>query len=207
MGAPGSGKGTQASIFYEELGLAHISTGDIFRGMAKGDDELSRELARKMRDGEFISEELVNSTVNAFLSDKQYDKGYVLDGYPRTVEQLEYFVANISSDFLTVFFDIEDELIIKRITGRFSCARCQKGYNRFFAPLKVEGVCDDCGSVKFTFREDDNEAVVKKRLADFHNKTMLVIKQLKELGDFYRIDASQPLENVMFEVRRLAKSI
>ena len=141
LGPPGSGKGTQGAILSRELALPHISTGDIFRQMILKESEESKMLASYMSEGKLVPTDTVNQVVRKFILSDECKDGCIIDGYPRTLDQAEYFIENIDANINVIFFDIDDEIVIKRILGRFSCASCGRIYNEYFDKPAKEGVC------------------------------------------------------------------
>lgn len=207
MGAPGSGKGTQGALISKELSIPHLSTGDILRMMAKEDSAEARELNKFMSEGKMIPSDVMNVVLKNCLQKEEYKDGYILDGYPRTLEQLQYFQDNISREFVVLFFDLDDEIAIKRITGRFSCAGCGKLYNKFYFQPKENGRCDVCGHTKFSFRADDQQDVITNRLKEFQVNTKPVINQLNNKKNFFVIEAAKSMDDIIYQVNNIIKKI
>ena len=164
IGPPGSGKGTQGKLLAEKLMLPHISTGDIFRKIAINNTDESRILHKYMDSGKLVPSELVNRIVKQVLLSDDYKNGCVLDGYPRNLEQAEYLGKNVEAEISCVFFNVVDEVAIKRIAGRYSCEICGNIYNKYYDNPTIEGVCDNCGSTELIFRSDDDEKTVLSRM-------------------------------------------
>ena len=207
MGAPGSGKGTQGALISKELSIPHLSTGDILRMMAKEDSVEARELNKFMSEGKMIPSDVMNAVLKNCLQKEEYKDGYILDGYPRTLEQLQYFQDNISREFVVLFFDLDEEIAIKRITGRFSCAGCGKLYNKFYFQPKENGRCDVCGHTKFSFRADDQQDVITNRLKEFQVNTKPVINQLNNKKNFFVIEAAKSMDDIIYQVNNIIKKI
>lgn len=207
MGAPGSGKGTQGALISKELSIPHLSTGDILRMMAKEDSVEARELNKFMSEGKMIPSDVMNVVLKNCLQKEEYKDGYILDGYPRTLEQLQYFQDNISKEFVVLFFDLDEEIAIKRITGRFSCAGCGKLYNKFYFQPKENGRCDVCGHTKFSFRADDQQDVITNRLKEFQVNTKPVINQLNNKKNFFTIEAAKSMDDIIYQVNNIIKKI
>ena len=180
MGAPGSGKGTFSSKIKEEYNLNHISTGDIFRANISQGTELGLQAKAYAEQGKLVPDEITNKMVKdylATLSDKK--NGYLLDGYPRTLDQAKAFEEMTDGTDLAVdvilAMDVPTDVLTRRITGRRTCKDCGEIYNIYSKPTKVEGVCDRCGG-ELTQRKDDNEESLKVRLDEYSNNTEPVIE-------------------------------
>ena len=207
LGFPGSGKGTQGEILSDKLKIPHISTGEIFRKIASGNSEEAKLLNNYMQQGKLIPGELVNTIVLKFISSDECKNGCILDGYPRNIKQAEYLAEHTDSKVVVFFFDIEDDLVIKRIVGRYSCLSCGALYNRYFSNPKVEGVCDRCGSSDFVSRQDDDNETVVLRIAEYKNETLPLIEYYKGKSNFYIIDANMSKEQITAEMLSIAKKV
>ncbi|MBR0203393.1 MAG: adenylate kinase, partial [Synergistaceae bacterium] len=164
LGAPGAGKGTQAAFLKERHGLAHISTGDIFRYNLKNQTPLGLEAKKYMDAGELVPDEIVMKMVGEKLSEFAPDEGFMLDGFPRTVAQAEFLKSKIKLDGV-VFFKVPDEEIVKRLSSRAVCKDCGNVTSRLH-----NDKCPSCGGELYT-RDDDNEATVRSRLKVYHDQT------------------------------------
>lgn len=207
MGAPGSGKGTQGALISKSLSIPHLSTGDVLRVMAKEDNVEGRELNEFMSEGKMIPSDVMNKVLKHCLKKEKYKDGYILDGYPRTLEQLRYFENNISKEFVVLFFDLDEEIAFKRITGRFSCAGCGKLYNKFYFQPKESGRCDVCDHMQFNFRADDQEDVIINRFKEFQINTKPVIQQLSDKKNFFIIEAAKSMDDIIYQVNNIIKKI
>ncbi|MBD7939189.1 MULTISPECIES: adenylate kinase [Cytobacillus] len=181
MGLPGAGKGTQAERIVEKYGIPHISTGDMFRAAIKEETALGLEAKSFMDKGELVPDEVTIGIVRERLGKPDCEKGFLLDGFPRTVAQADA-LENILSDLsrkidYVINIDVDQEILMERLTGRRICKSCGATYHLVFNPPAKEGECDRCGGELYQ-REDDNEATVKNRLD-------VNIKQTKPLLDFY----------------------
>ena len=178
LGAPGAGKGTQAKKIAAKYGIPHISTGDIFRANIKEGTELGKKAKTYMDQGLLVPDELVVDLVVDRLQQEDAQKGYVLDGFPRTIPQAESLdealkKVNSKIDY-AIDVDVPDENIINRMSGRRACVKCGATYHLMYAPTKVEGICDACGD-KLILRDDDKPETVKKRLNVYHEQTQPLI--------------------------------
>jgi adenylate kinase len=194
MGAPGAGKGTQSSRIVEEFGVEHVTTGDALR--ANKDMETEYGTPREyMEAGELVPDEVVNAIVKEAL---QSADGYVLDGYPRTIEQAEYLDGITELD-IVLYLDVDDEVLKERLTGRRICDDCGRNFHVDFDPPAEEGVCDDCGG-ELIQREDDSADVVETRVEEYNTKTAPVVEHYESEGLLVRIDGEDTPEAVWDEV-------
>ena len=200
MGAPGSGKGTFSSRIKEEFDLNHISTGDIFRANIAGGTELGNQAKAYTEKGLLVPDEITNNMVKDYLSHlKDKKNGFLLDGYPRTLDQAKAFEQMTEGTDLMVdeiiVMDVPFEELTRRITGRRMCKQCGEIYNIYSKPPKQEGVCDKCGSV-LTQRKDDNEESLKTRLSEYAKNTEPVIAYYEEKGMVKKIGATSSIEEI-----------
>ena len=207
IGPPGSGKGTQGKILAEKLMLPHISTGDIFRKIATNNTDESRLLYEYMDSGKLVPSELVNKIVKTAILSDDYKKGCILDGYPRNLEQAEYLNKNVHAEISCIFFNVSDEVAIKRIAGRYNCESCGSIYNKYYDNPKIEGICDKCGSIKLLFRSDDDEKTVLARMEEYKKETLPLVEYYKKKGRFFNINATANKEKVIEEIDLIAKRI
>ena len=170
LGSPGSGKGTQAKRITRDYGIPHISTGDIFRENISNNTDLGQKAKQYINVGKLVPDEIVLEMLFDRVSKQDCAKGYLLDGFPRTIPQAEAFDQHLDQTPIVLNLMISLELVIKRISGRLTCKDCGAVYNRYFSPPKVEGVCDRCGGELYQ-RDDDREDVVKERLKVYYNQT------------------------------------
>ncbi len=170
LGAPGAGKGTQAQLLAKELGIPQISTGDILRNELKNESKLGLKAAEFMHSGLLVPDELVVEIVKQRLSEPDCRRGYILDGFPRTLPQAKALSENnISIDFV-VYLDLPDEILVRRLAGRRVCSNCQKMYHQDFNPPTEDGICDVCGH-KLITRKDDAVETVRKRIEVYKKQT------------------------------------
>ncbi len=207
IGPPGSGKGTQGRILSECLGIELISVGDMLRKLANSEGEKNALLHQYMSEGKLVPVELVNEVVQTAMSSKEYSKGCLLDGYPRSVEQAKFLESFVQDEIKVIYFEVDDQVVVKRLAGRFTCASCGEIYNTYYAQPKKEGVCDICNSDKFIHRRDDEENVIVKRIAEYKNETYPLVEYYKDRGNFYLIDASKRKEEVEIAIESLLKII
>lgn len=181
LGAPGAGKGTVSNLMVPKYGLAHISTGDILRAEVARKSEAGKQAEAIMKAGALVPDELVASMVRSRLTEPDCRKGFILDGFPRTIPQaelLEKALLELGTALdCVLYFKVSDEVLLRRLTARLNCRGCDAIYNRLFKPPRVEGVCDKCGGALYQ-RPDDSLETAKSRLAVFY-------KQTEPLIDFY----------------------
>lgn len=198
MGPPGSGKGTQAKQLTLELGFPHISTGDLFRENLKFDTPLGQKAKGFMNAGQLVPDELVIEMLFDRVSREDCGKGYLLDGFPRTLAQAEAYDRHLSfQDKVKVLnLDVPDEYLLKRLTGRLTCTVCGHIHNKYSTPSKVEGKCDLCGG-DLVQRADDSEAVVYERLKVYNKQTKPLIAHYEKGGMLVNIDGTKNPETVL----------
>lgn len=207
MGPPASGKGSQGPFIENYYHVPHISTGSMFREEIKKGSKLGKELKVILDKGHFVSDELTNEMVRSRLLEEDACKGFLLDGYPRTVPQAEYLDNFLLEQGLKLDYAInlyaDEDLLIKRVTGRRTCPKCGHIYNIYtnLKPKKAD-VCDDCGT-SLIKRADDTEEIIKERLVVYHNKTEPIIKYYKDKGLIVDVDGSLTAEGTFLEFLKL----
>lgn len=201
FGAQGSGKGTQAELISRAGGLVYISTGDIFRQEIENQTKLGKKINSLMKKGALVPDRLTNQIIKERLSQKDCQKkGFVLDGYPRNQNQLNFLDSIIEiSDVIVI--KISDQEAIKRLAGRLACI-CGLSYHQKHNPPKVKGVCDKCGS-KLFIRDDDKPEAIKKRLVIYHQQTKPLFESYKKRGILREINGEQSIKKVFEEIVRV----
>ena len=206
LGAPGAGKGSQASRIAKEYQLPHISTGDIFRANLKEETELGKRAKSFMDKGELVPDDITIAMLLDRLHKEDCKNGYILDGFPRTIPQAEALKEALAKkdEKIDLALDVEasDELIIKRMAGRRTCPACGAIYHIVTLPPKTEGICDRCGA-DLIQRKDDNEETVKNRLKIYHEVTEPLISYYKKEGILEEIDGAEELDKVFEKVKRI----
>ena len=206
LGAPGAGKGTQAKMIAEKCGIPHISTGDIFRANIKNGTELGAKAKEYMDKGLLVPDELVCDLVVDRIQQADCEKGYILDGFPRTIPQAEALENALNAieqklDY-AIDIDVPDENIINRMSGRRACVGCGATYHVLFNPTKVEGKCDVCGE-SLILRDDDKPETVKKRLDDYHTQTQPLIDFYTERKVLVEVDGTQSMDKVFDDIMKI----
>lgn len=212
MGLPGAGKGTQAAKIVEEFGVAHISTGDMFRTAMANKTEMG-VLAKSFIDkGELVPDKVTNGIVKERLAqDDIAEKGFLLDGYPRTIEQayaLDETLKNLDLKLDGVInIDVNPDSLIERLSGRFICRSCGATYHKVFNPTKVEGTCDACGGHDFYQREDDKPETVKRRLDVNIAQGAPIIEHYRKAGIVFDIQGNQDINDVFADIEKAISSL
>lgn len=206
IGAPGAGKGTQARLLQERNGLPQISTGDIFRAMSKADTPLARQLQAILASGQLVSDELVVQLVENRTAQDDCRNGYILDGFPRTIEQakqLEDLAVSQNKSLQAILIDVDFDLLEKRLTGRRTCPVCGEIYNVYFKAPKTEGVCDLHPEAKLAQRDDDTTEKVRARLEVYSRETAPLIEYYENSARLQRVDGEQDTEIVYENIKPL----
>ena len=203
LGAPGAGKGTQAKKIAEKYGIPHISTGDIFRANIKNNTELGKKAKEYMDQGLLVPDELTCDLVTDRIQQDDCSKGFILDGFPRTIPQAEALDKALtamgqSMDY-AINVDVADENIIDRMSGRRACLKCGATYHIITIPPKSEGICDNCGS-ELVQREDDKPETVKKRLDVYNEQTQPLIDYYNNQGILRTVDGTKDFEGVFQDI-------
>jgi adenylate kinase len=204
LGPPGAGKGTQASRLENERGMVQLSTGDMLRAARKVDTPLGAKVAAVMDSGALVSDEIVSALIDEKLATLSADQGTIFDGYPRTAaqaESLDAILAQHGRKLDTVIeLEVNEDALVERIVGRYTCAKCGTGYHDHFKQPTVAGVCDVCGSTEFKRRPDDNEETVRTRMAEYRAKTLPILPIYDARGLVTRVDGMADIEQVSAQI-------
>ena len=200
LGPPGAGKGTQASRLEAERGMVQLSTGDMLRAAVAAETEIGLRAKAVMEAGDLVSDEIVTGILADRLSEGDVQAGFILDGYPRTTAQAESLDSLLAEKGMrldhVIEIAVDEDALVDRITGRFSCAACGEGYHDRYKLPKASGVCDVCGSTEFKRRKDDNEETVRTRMAEYRAKTAPILPLYEARGIVSRVDGMAPIDNV-----------
>lgn len=200
LGPPGAGKGTQAQRLEQKHGMRQFSTGDMLRAAVKQGTPVGLKAKEVMDRGELVSDEIVSELIDAELTAMGKGVGAIFDGYPRTAGQAESLDRILASHGRAldhvIELEVDEDALVERITGRFTCARCGTGYHDTFKQPEVAGVCDKCGSTEFKRRPDDNEETVRTRMAEYRAKTAPILPIYEKRGIVSRVDGMAGIEDV-----------
>ena len=203
LGPPGAGKGTQAARLQATRGMIQLSTGDMLREAVAVGTPIGLKAKAVMERGELVSDAIVSALIGERL-DAAADKGAIFDGFPRTraqAEALDLLLTERSRSLDHVIeLAVDEDALVTRITGRFSCARCGTGYHESFRPTQVAGVCDVCGSTEFVRRKDDNEQTVRTRMAEYRAKTEPILPYYEQRGLVRSIDGMASVDEVAAQI-------
>ena len=200
LGPPGAGKGTQARMLVEGHGMVQLSTGDMLRAAAKSGTETGLKAKEVMDAGNLVSDEIVIGIVSDRLDEPDVKAGVIFDGFPRTEEQAKALDGLMADKGLTldavISMDVDDDLLVDRVSGRYTCAACGEGYHDTHKQPAVDGVCDNCGSTEFKRRPDDNADVVRERLKAYHADTAPLIAYYRNTGKLKTVDGMADIDDV-----------
>ena len=210
LGAPGSGKGTQAQQLISEYGIPQISTGDLLRAAVAANSELGQRAKTAMDNGQLVSDDIVLGMIEERLKDADTENGFILDGFPRNLSQAASLDALLEKSGKplqgALLIDVEFDVLLKRITGRLSCKSCGAIFNRYTSPPSVEGTCDNCGATELYHRADDNEETIGKRLETYENETAPLVNYFKEKDLLLKVAGIGEIEDITAAVKaELAK--
>ncbi|MCJ2182693.1 adenylate kinase [Novosphingobium sp. 1949] len=210
LGPPGAGKGTQAQRLVERHGMRQLSTGDMLRAAVKAGTPTGLEAKAVMERGELVSDALVSALIGDELDAMGEQTGAIFDGYPRTAAQAETLdgILNARGRKLdhVIELSVDEEALVERITGRFTCASCGKGYHDTFEQPKVPGTCDKCGGTEFKRRPDDNAETVRTRLAEYRAKTAPILPIYEARGIVSKVDGMSPMDEVTAAIETILKA-
>ena len=200
LGPPGAGKGTQAERLMRERGMVQLSTGDMLRAAVKAGTEIGKLADEIMKAGKLFPDDLMSQILGARLDEPDTANGVIFDGYPRTEAQAQSLDQLLAERGRTldhvIELSVEEEALVERITGRFSCAKCGAGYHDVYKLPKIPGICDVCGSDQFKRRADDNAEAVRTRLAEYRAKTAPILPIYESRGIVAHVDGMAPIDEV-----------
>ncbi len=206
LGPPGAGKGTQAKRLAQELGLVHISTGDILREAVKDQTPLGKKAKEYMDRGELVPDELIIALIEEVMPP---GGGVIFDGFPRTIAQAQALDGMLEKKGMkvdrVVLFDVPDDVVVERLSGRRVCPNCGAVYHIKFNPPRNDEICDRCGT-KLVQRDDDREEVVRNRLEVYRKQTEPLIEYYERKGILIRLDASKDIEDVYQELKKVVST-
>ena len=211
LGPPGAGKGTQARRLQEEHGTIQLSTGDMLRAEIASSSDLGKKAKAVMDKGKLVPDGIVIEMIEARIAKPDCDNGFILDGFPRTTAQAEALDTMLERARRTldvvIEMKVDDAPLVRRITGRFSCAACGAGYHEEFQPPRTDGVCDRCGGTAFTRREDDTSETVAARLAAYHRETEPLLPYYRAKGALRSIDGMADIDEVTRQIESVLEKV
>ena len=211
LGPPGAGKGTQAKRLEDSHGLVQLSTGDMLRAAVASGSPLGQQAKRVMEAGELMPDEIIIDMIAERIEQPDCRNGFVLDGFPRTTRQaaaLDEMLKGKNAELDAVIeLVVDEDALIERISGRFSCAKCGAGYHEKFKRPKVDGVCDLCGSTEFVRRKDDNAATVAARLKAYRSQTAPILPYYKERGLLRQVDGMADVDDVTRQIEAILATL
>lgn len=209
LGPPGAGKGTQARKLEETFGLIQLSTGDLLRAAVAAGTDAGKKAKAVMEAGELVSDDIVIAILRDRMGEPDCVKGVILDGFPRTTVQAEALDTLMQdtgqSITAAISLEVEDDAMVERISGRYTCAKCGEGYHDRFKRPKTEGVCDKCGGTEMTRRADDNAETVAQRLKEYHAQTAPLIAYYDNKNVLHRIDAMKAIDAITKEMKSVVQ--
>ncbi len=207
LGPPGAGKGTQAKRLQDAYDLIQLSTGDMLRAEVESGSALGLEAKGVMEAGDLVSDELIINMISSRIDRDDCAKGFILDGFPRTTPQAEALDVMFEDKGmkldLVIEMQVDDEAMVERITGRYTCSGCGAGYHDSFQRPATEGVCDKCGGTEFGRRADDNAETVRSRLQAYHEQTAPIISYYGKKGNLKSIDGMAAIDDVTKQMKDL----
>ena len=207
LGPPGAGKGTQADYLQSKLSIAKLSTGDMLRAAVATGSDIGKQADAVMKAGKLVSDNIMIGLIRERITKPDCTNGFILDGFPRTTAQAEALDVMLKETkkplSVVIELAVDDDLLIERIAGRFSCAKCAAGYHDTFKQPKVAGICDVCGSPEFSRRKDDNRETVKSRLEAYHAQTAPLLPYYKSKGLLKTVDGMQEIEQVTNSINKI----
>ena len=207
LGPPGAGKGTQAQRLVDKHGMRQLSTGDMLRAAVKAGTPVGLQAKAVMEAGELVSDEIVSALIGDELDAMGPGVGAIFDGYPRTAAQAASLDAILDSRGRTldhvIELDVDEDALVERITGRYTCANCGKGYHDKFEQPRQPGVCDKCGSTEFKRRPDDNEVAVRTRMAEYRGKTAPILPIYNARGIVTRVNGMAEMDAVSAAIEKI----
>ncbi|MBT3373915.1 MAG: adenylate kinase [Rhodospirillaceae bacterium] len=207
LGPPGAGKGTQAQRLMDTYGIVQLSTGDMLRAAVAAGTEVGLRAKSVMEAGALVSDDIVVGIISDRVDEADCKNGFILDGFPRTLAQAEALEAMLTEKALrldaVVEMQVDDGLLVDRITGRYTCANCGAGYHDKNLQPKVAGICDNCGRTEFNRRADDNAETVVSRLKAYHEQTAPLLPFYRDKGILKTVDGMADIDEVTRQMKAL----
>jgi adenylate kinase len=204
LGPPGAGKGTQARRIEDEKSMVQLSTGDMLREAVAAGSDVGLKAKAAMEAGQLVTDEIVVGIISDRIDQPDAKEGFILDGFPRNLAQAEALDIMLAEKDLSldrvIEMKVDDEALVKRVTGRFTCAKCGAGYHDEFKQTAKDGVCDECGATEFKRRKDDNAETVRDRLKVYHGETAPLIEYYSQKGRLVSIDGMAAIDDVTAQI-------
>lgn len=211
FGPPGAGKGTQAQLLAKRYGIVHLSTGDMLRQAVASGSALGQTVQKIMAAGTLVPDDITIELIAERIDAPDCANGFVLDGFPRTTPQAEALDAMLAEKGMSldhvIWIEIDDAILVDRISGRFNCAECGAGFHDSFHRPKVEGVCDVCGASEFSRRKDDNAETVKARLEAYHEQTAPLLPYYRSKSIVETVDGSTQISDVAGRIETILEGV
>ena len=209
LGPPGCGKGTQAKRLEDKCGMVQLSTGEMLREEVRSNTKIGLQAKDIIEAGKLVVDDIVVSMIDRRLGDTEGNAGFILDGFPRTVSQAKSLDQLLKKRDMSldqvVEFQVDEEVLVRRITGRYSCADCHQGYHEEYQKPRMPGTCDKCGSTKFTRRSEDNEGTVRSRLIEYNAATAPIVDFYDDRGVLISIDGMAEIEQITEQLENIIR--
>jgi adenylate kinase len=207
LGPPGAGKGTQAKRLERDYGIPQLATGDMLRAAVASGSELGQQAKKVMDAGELMPDDLMVRMIEDRIQQDDCTNGFILDGFPRTTAQADALDEMLQKRGTAldhvIELKVDEEALVDRITGRYSCANCGAGYHDRYQQPKTQGVCDHCGSTDFKRREDDNEQTVRSRMQAYRDQTAPILPHYEKQGKLKQVDGMADIDEVTAQIKQI----
>lgn len=211
LGPPGAGKGTQAKLLVDKYNIPQLSTGDMLRGAVAAQTEVGKKAKAVMDAGKLVSDEIVNAIVSERLDGKDCANGFILDGFPRTLQQADSLAVMLKEKGIeldrVVELEVDDEALVERVSGRFTCGSCGEGYHDKFKQPKQKNICDRCGKSDFKRRPDDNAETMRTRLLTYYKETSPLLGYYYAKGELTAVNGMGDIDEIATEIQNVLNEL